>query len=447
VINRLRITRFAENKTLPLTMQRTLDYVLAFIVISLLFTVFVSSYFQFAPTTSLSFNVEDGWCGGNTKWTGIGNHCFGDYYYNFGFFTSDSPYFETPNRFPNAYPPLPTFIFKLFFLASQIFGNSIVPLIVYLMLILIPMLIVIRYRFEKSLSTKISVIYLSSIGVIFGLDRGNILLLAIPSLYLFGVKFMENSKNSFYFLLPAILIKPQYALLLLALLKIGNFKLFFKSVLASVATLILSFLLFPRDLTSNLTGWLSNLAWFQSFSQEASHYPINLSMNNFILLISKYVQSVSSDKVVDVLYNQKAVLLLSFILLFASSLLFLSRRDVLGSFEKLLICNLLVILLPTSSFGYYLAAIPVLALICIEFNVLDSPNIRNRFLLVRTLKVLFISSIMPLSLPLSWFTNFGNEGGDVSVIWYLNNFLLILLLATLLISGIFRLISFAAKKS
>ena len=58
---------------------------------------FLPDYLNYKRIEALSFMIRDGWCSPSTE--GIGDHCFGDYYYPFTFLNTVNPWSGQPNPY------------------------------------------------------------------------------------------------------------------------------------------------------------------------------------------------------------------------------------------------------------------------------------------------------------------------------------------------------------
>ena len=388
-------------------------------------SIFISSYFSIELTSSLSFKVNDGWCGETAGKIGIGKHCFGDYYYNFRYFDSESPYKTLEGTFPNAYPPVAMFLFKLFTLLTQTALGSQFVLVLYLGFLVFPIGFLVLKLFRFNLAVKVLLVCLSSLPMISGIDRGNIVLITIPFLFLFGKNYLMKNPVAPIYLLPAILIKPQFALILLIYFNNLEIKIFIKSILLSASALLLSFLFFPSSFIENIKGWLSALVSFQDYNKEALHYPINLSGINLFVLPFKFFRSNVEGSVVDVEINGQVsqIVSISFILMALIVFSLVKSHDL--RFERLLLAFLLPILVPSSSFSYYsILFIPLFLLVISNADNFTKSYSKEKSIQV-VLLLIGILCCFPLTLPLQLFTSFGSEGTEITVTWYLMSYLIL----------------------
>jgi hypothetical protein len=290
-------------------------------------------------------------------------------------------------------------------------------------------------KYRVMLSIRLSLLILLSLPVISALDRGNIVLLTIPSLYFFAHKYLLGLERAWLYLLPAILIKPQFALILLVYVNKKQFRTFLKSIFVSTLSLFLSFVLFPSTIFQNIQNWIAALLAFQDYNQEASHYPINLSAVNLFYLPIKVFRSFVEQQVVDVSISgfarQSTVLALLAICLFV----FLRVSSNEPRIDKLLIAFLLPILLPSSSFSYYTVILIPLFLLYIEKPRLFTEVFASRIQRCTSIG-LSLLCFFPIVIPLELLTSFGSEGTEITVSWYLIGFMIFLNFVILVLNNI-----------
>jgi len=408
--------------------QTGLRLVELFLLTSLLgfyISMFITSYFSIELTSSLSFNVGDGWCGESEWKIGIGKHCFGDYYYNFRYFESESPYETLEGTFPNAYPPVAMFLFKLFTLLAQTTIGSQFVLILYLVFLVFPIGFLVLKLFKFNLAVKVLLVCLTSLPMISGLDRGNIVLIIIPFLFLFGKNYLIKNSAAPMYLLPVILIKPQFALILLIYFNNLEIRVFIKSILSSITALILSFLFFPSSFIENVKSWFSALVSFQDYNKEASHYPISLSGVNLLALPFKFFKSRAEGSVVDVEINGQVSQIVSISLILMALMVFSLAKSHHFRFERLLLAFLLPILVPSSSSSYYaIVFIPIFLLVISNSEKFTESYSKEKSIQI-VLLLIGILCCFPLTLPLQFFTSFGVEGTEITVNWYLICYLIL----------------------
>jgi hypothetical protein len=200
---------------------------------------FLPQFSNIRVAQSMSFSASDGWCLATSHL--FGSHCFGD----FGLVALQSQ--QSGNIWVNSYTvysPLVYEFFKAFhFLA--VYLNYTLTVFLYISLQVIATAFPIWRESQSAvLKERFKLCLLLAVvtpGFLAAVDRGNSVVFIIPFLYLYLVK--PNSKNSSIFLIIAIMIRPQCALLTLIPLVKGQFRDFIKIVLSVVAMYCVSFAL------------------------------------------------------------------------------------------------------------------------------------------------------------------------------------------------------------
>jgi hypothetical protein len=420
-INRLRRPIYSEVSHANL---KLIDLFLLTSLLGLFASGFITSYFPLDLTSSLSYIVDDGWCGDKDNRMGIGKHCFGDYYVNFIYFESESPY-DNNTRVPNSYPPLAMFIFKIFVLLTQTGLGSQFVLILYLGFLVFPIGFLALKLFGSNLGVKVLLICLTSLPMMSGLDRGNLVIITIPFLFLFGRNYLFKNPNASLFLVPAIMIKPQLALILLIYCNNLEIRIFLKSLLISISALFFGFLLFPTSFFENIKNWFLALLTFQDYNQEISHYPINLSGINLLGLPFKLLTSTTEGSVVDVNINARISQVVSVSIILIAIIVFLNVKTHHHRFERLVLAFLLPILAPSTSFSYYTVLFIPLFLIVISNKEKFSENLSSEKSVQFVLLLIGILCCLPIVLPLQFFTSFGSVGTEISVVWYFIGYMIL----------------------
>ena len=320
-------------------------YVTAYLF-ALLIGIFVSSYFNQSLISILSFNVADGWCTAETQ--GVGNHCFGDFYYTLTFLEGNNPWSTNTNP----YPPIALLIFKPFAFLVEIFPSSQFALFGYLgfliiSILTIPVHLFLTKKMDLSQSILLGMLILSSTPMIVGLDRGNLVVLCVPILYFF-LHYESNgdAKKSFIFWVVLVLIKPQFALLGLIFLRNGNLKGAFKRVALGFCIFCASFLLYPIGIIGNLRAYLKQLVTYQDYGSLGNVFPVNISLGSGLSLVDVLNKTLFAE----------AAQTFSVILLIATFIV-LYRSPIKLSNSAVLPVLLLPIILPQTSWHYYLVVL------------------------------------------------------------------------------------------
>ena len=206
---------------------------------------FLPDYLRYNRIEAISFMTDDGWCSPKTE--GLGNHCFGDYYYPFTFLDSPNPW-----RVTNPYNAGTLMIYQLFHYLSN-FTSPRFALCTFI-LILVGCLvfpIVHLWKFSREINTtealQLLIIFLGCAPAIMAIDRGNTILFSIPFLYLFTRAVIgKNPIEVLSYGLVLVLIKPQFVVLGLTIAISFGLKLFLSWVISCSALICLPFLFTTR---------------------------------------------------------------------------------------------------------------------------------------------------------------------------------------------------------
>ena len=215
------------------------------------FTLAVGSYWSIPVTELLSFRVGDGHC--NPITSGFGAHCFGDY---------QLPLQNIKSRDywgSNAYPPLALLPFFLASFVARFFDDRVV-LALYLSSLYIAMLVPAVYVARKLRSDYSNIVGLIIVGVaahpvVMSIDRGSSVGFALPLLLLFAVSVKSNSIMAVIAAGLLVSWRPQYLLLLLIFIGIGQMRRLFQCAAVVCFTYVASFVLIPGNFLSNFGSW------------------------------------------------------------------------------------------------------------------------------------------------------------------------------------------------
>ena len=390
---------------------------------------FLLSWLGRNPSASISFTVTDGWCSPETE--GIGKHCFGDFYYPLSLAGKGSPW----SGELNPYPPFANFIFRIFAEIERLFQARI-SLVVYLVIIataLIFPLWHLTFRL-KLISKKVFCLLLpialfsAPAGIV--LDRGNIVGLSIPCLYLFFLKFfITERKYSYLYFLILVNIKPQFIIL----------------GLVTIFTFLASFILYPSHFFSNASGWLHQLLSYQNYGSFGVLYPVNISTANSLGVFARLTGFIPLHHIGGNFPKVIGNLTILFYIILLMLVWKFGNRENYG--EVVTSIFLLPIVLITTSFHYYLSVLLIFSLILIG-GWLSPPfretklckEITNTFFGKRfnsiLSTILLISTLVPWAIPWNFFIHSKIYNGQLnsSVSWLISQLSLSILVIYLLAS-------------
>ena len=332
----------------------------------------IPSYLGFKASEAISTISGDSWC--NPLNEGFGNHCFSDFYQVLNLTKLNNPWFSTQN----AYPPAALMVFKFFSFLHDNFPNSRFALLAYFVfcitLLIIPIQSMLKHKqvnhFHKVI---IFIIIFTMSPLIMAFDRGNIIIILIPMMFMFTISYFEgNSHRMYIFGVLMFLLKPQIFLLGILFIKKNQIFNLMKWTVFTSVSFLLSFLFFPRNLLQNINSYFGVISNYQSYTNAGSLNPVNISISNTILVLKRilltlFPSSFGGDPFGK--WNYYPVYINFIILVLSSFFIYFSKNLILNIF--IAICN--VILLPNVSFAYYLCLlIPIFVILFIEMLSLNS---------------------------------------------------------------------------
>ena len=335
--------------------------------------VLLTSYLGLIYTESFSALMMDSWCDPKTE--GMGNHCFSDFYSVREISNSKNPW-----ESGSTYPPLPILVVKA--ISKLGGGHSRLQLLIYLTTLIFSLLVPFFHMKKHTLlgkspiNIKLLILIFCSGPFLMSLDRGNnvVYLFALTYFVYFHSTKFEFSLAS-YFIVAASLIKPQMILLLLILVINNKILILIKATLIYLIVNISLFLCFSIEIWSNLMEWVKNLSGYQTYAGVPSLG--NYSFANSIGLFKGIFGLLTSDIGVNRIFrpgmDSKSVGLLSGFYLLTIILLMFWRRNSLDIRIQLFILTCMIIIVPGTSFGYYvlLLLVPLLFLETIKQRSAD----------------------------------------------------------------------------
>lgn len=251
-----------------------------------------SSYFGINVPGSISFPGNDGWCHQSTQ--GFGLHCWGDY----GAIQFHS--LSDPPRGPEMVYPVSTRIARIpFWIIGSLAGyraGLALFIVTSTLSMLAPALWAVKELPLRLKPLFISLACVATAPFLVILDRGNILALAAPALlvYLIGlVKYRPWLVTMA--VVVAASVKPQFAILGLALVALRCWVPALVAIMGSIAVTILPFFIFFQSQGAiRLQVWMTDsIAWSSSQSL-AVDWPTNISLPRVVSLFSHGLTKIGS---------------------------------------------------------------------------------------------------------------------------------------------------------
>ena len=231
----------------------------------LVLSAFVGShYFGIDVASTIAYPPVDGHCMVQSE--GIGNHCFSDYTIFSKLALSLNPWANDQGIFVNylAGGLLPHLIFGSL---AHLVGSARIGLVAYMIVLTAAVVTpAIWATWRRSMENKILTVSLFGILSVAGLaviDRGNTVAFAIPAMLLFVVGLARDRPMMVAVsIVWATLVKPQYVLLVVAVLTLRKWKTAFVALAGVVVSNSLAYLLWPASFPATLLQSLKNAATF-----------------------------------------------------------------------------------------------------------------------------------------------------------------------------------------
>ena len=419
------------------------------LMVALILGIFLTSYTGKKATEILSFNLADGNC--KTGVEGIGNHCFGDFYYSLNFALESNPWLNNVNM----YPPVSNFFFKPFSLIRNHIPIGNLSLVIYYMICLVGIIFIIRdlakwFNLGKPEIAQISVFVFTSAPILAAIDRGNNQLFLLPMIYWF-YKYcvLENTKKAFFIGLLLVLFKPHFILLGLFFLRHQSLKKFISWNIIGGLSSLLAFVLYPRDITTNFQTYVNKLIDFQNYIPAGTMEVPNLSLPNTIVIFQRFINILIFGHDIPLQDRRYPGLIFTLVtlVLVILALRYGGRSDT--KLKTLLFCTLLPLSLPNIVFGYYLVGL--IPFYLVYFAQLKNPQreielgINTSFGLSRFSSILILSLLgfgfIPWQIPWSALPIPSQFAvGDISVSWFLAQLSLALLLFSFLVPSLINVL-------
>lgn len=322
-----------------------------------------------AITHSVSSEIDDEHC--QIKKHGVGQHCFSD-------FILPMDFINEPNLWSKGYYSptgfIPHFISNEL---KKLIGHRL-TLLIYLTLLLFSLLTPALYVHKRRESNNQSmlpflIIGITSVPVIFTLDRGNSVGFVVPWLLLFATRLRKNPDWVLTAsIIAASAIRPQFALLAIGLLAFGQIKQFVYSVLGSIAINILPFFIITSNPLANIKLWLTGLTGYATDGRNGSdlpadQYPVVLSFGKAVFNFFNVLKFYSTAQ--KMLANSST---LSILCLTLSCIVVFICRKQMTPMIAVVIALILPTIIPPMTFGYYSVFVLVIAARIMTLNGVKS---------------------------------------------------------------------------
>ena len=353
--------------------SRLLTWILALWVVAIPIGWVSWAYLQVPVNEVISAAADDGHCTPATD--GVGVHCFGDYFYPAKLAASD-PTWVYPTPYPHAYTASGMLPHVIADNLGNLVGSERVGLLAYLLPIVVALLVpalllAVRLRAPLGL-VMVVVLGVASQPFVLALDRGNSAALAVPLLLWLGwATITRHWAQVATAIVLASLLRPQFILLALILLALRQWRPLLLTAVAAAVFNALAFALWPGGFTANVTGWAQNLLSYSGTIPLERNNPTNLSAAHALTVLTRagrvLPEPISSwlTGVQDLVTGMPW--LPGFVLLLFAAVVLIIRGRWMSMSSLLTVVILLTVLVPSLSFGYYLAVVlPIAAWLLVD---------------------------------------------------------------------------------
>jgi hypothetical protein len=243
----------------------------------------LGSYFRLDIAASISMIGNEGRC--DLDVTGIGVHCFSDY---------TSIYFDSPFQalvyYEQLYPVATRLVRLPFWGVGEIFGlhaSLIVFLLVAAVGMALPALWAVRHSPWWAKAVVVTVLGIATAPFLFAWDRGNIVMLAVPFLFLAMLGLVKDKPWWVVVgVIVAATIKPQFALLGFALLARGDWRRALAAVGGSVVVVVGAYALLGAAGPAALVAWIQEALGWSDARELFWSWPGNGSIPRALYLVT-----------------------------------------------------------------------------------------------------------------------------------------------------------------
>ncbi|MDQ4215385.1 hypothetical protein [Microbacterium capsulatum] len=344
--------------------------VIAVVAVATLFwlsTYVIIHYFSRDVFTSVLYaGVEPCWPGVPT----IGYHCFGDFSVMRLVVFSADPW-DVPGVGTWNYPASGMIPSLIFIAIGKLVGSDKAGLLLYLGAAMVslafPAYWAARYRPLTARIVIWSSFGILSVPTLMALDRGNVVAFAVPAIMIAVFAFARGANATAVIALSAAaLVKPQFAFAVLAFLIVARYRWFFISIGAVIVSNLAAFLLWPAHFPSTLVKAVNGILFFGNGGTSGLTRvgpPTNSSIAEGIYLVEFWTrQALGLDaKHTFVAAHDTLVSGIAVVLVVAA--IWFARRRMSPALLIAMLFLISAIAVPTTFTYYYVAALPVAAVV------------------------------------------------------------------------------------
>jgi len=336
----------------------------AFNVVLIASTFILIHYFNIDALTSLFYVGQEQCAPGSGM---LGSHCFGDY--NLGSVLSlPNPWDYVTQVGPWNYPAASMAPSAIFLWFGTVIGHQKIATLLYVVLMAVGFAIPAAWASRgRRLWVRIAITAMFgflSVPALMAIDRGNVVGLAVPFIFLAMVSVAKHR-----FLLAAIAIalaagaKPQYGLAILIFVFLGRW--LWLLVCAAIAAVVqfLPFLLWPQAFPGSIVQAFTGMFSFGSQSTLGNTIPVSVSFTNGAYLLEEWfvrpLRGIDSTSWVEGHQGLITAVLVGGLVI----VVFLARRALPSALVAGLLFMIASLAVPTTFTYYFIAALPIAAIV------------------------------------------------------------------------------------
>lgn len=387
----LAVPLMAKSRLFSFRDCRRIDPKSTFIVLTSLLWILVvpvwwiqAGYRDLPVSERFSFPVVDGHC--DASYQGIGEHCFGDYYYAV---TNLIPSFSREGfASPAGLIPIAALEKLASFIGLGSRGGLILFLAASVAAISVPSIYVARRASLEHRWVGAIVLGIGSLPSLLLLDRGNNLAFVVPLLTVFVLK--ARSKEDLLAALAlglAAAFKPHLILASVLFLGLKQWRKLLFCLLSFVLAFLCGFVLWGGNPLRTVSEYLRTLPEYQDYQPVSSEYPPNVSVGRGLYQLEQVMD------IPVVTPSTIGLVLVLFVLVTC-----LVRSEQLGFARMCLLALALPMLAPSLSYAYYLVVLLPGAMIFMT-TALNRHNLRE-WIELQGISIVFAITLVPLPLSL-----------------------------------------------
>ncbi len=268
---------------------------------------FVGAYFEADVTGSIVFHADDGSCTAVSRQIGV--HCFGDYSATAERALSKNPW-GTDHLAPylaGGYV-LPRIVSGF----GQLFESPILGLVLYVLLAIAslsaPWLwLMVKKDSLLGLGPSFLLMGPVSLPALMALDRGNNIAFVVPAILLFVVGSLDNkTSHTVLGIVLATFFKPQYILLVAALVALRRWRQVLVSICIIVISQSLAYLFWPASIPHGVLKSIELISRYDNYANISDPYPPQVSIARGLYFLGNNLFGLKSEDPISNLIQSRA---------------------------------------------------------------------------------------------------------------------------------------------